>query len=90
MDTSKVQVYSVFLIVGLIINYINNLIFLFVSKYTLLKDNEFICWKRGNVELIKEQFDMNQPSHDNLQDHLNSEANSELNDDKVPKKLYTY
>lgn len=26
----------------------------------------------------------------NLQDHLNSEYNSELNDSKVPSKLYTY
>lgn len=41
------------LMVGLIINYVNNVIFLFVSKYTLLRDHDFNCWKRGNVQLIK-------------------------------------
>lgn len=47
------NLYSIMLIVGLIINYVNNVIFLFVSKYTLLKDHDFSCWKRGNVQLIK-------------------------------------
>lgn len=48
------SIYTIILIVGLLINYINNIIFLFVSKFTLMKDHEFSCWRRGNVELIKE------------------------------------
>lgn len=32
-------IYPVILIIGLLINYVNNIIFLFVSKYTLLRDH---------------------------------------------------
>jgi hypothetical protein len=88
--TQDNSIYSIILIIGLLINYINNILFLFVSKFTLLKDHDFSCWKRGNVELIKEEKIENQPSHNNLQDHLNSDFNSELSDNKVPKKFYTY
>lgn len=38
----------------MIVNYINNVIFLLVAKHTLLQDPDFILWKRGNVHIIKE------------------------------------
>jgi len=46
--------YAIVLIVGLLINYVANVLFIFVAKHTLLKDESFICWKRGNVQLIKD------------------------------------
>lgn len=68
------SIYSIILLIGLLVNYINNVIFIFVSKYTLLQDTEFNCWRRGNVELIKEtRIDVIHPSQVNIQDHLNSE-----------------
>lgn len=32
------QAYLIILIIGVIINYVNNIIFVFMSNYTLLKD----------------------------------------------------
>ena len=68
------SIYSIILLIGLLVNYVNNIIFIFISKYTLLQDAEFNCWRRGNVELIKEtKVDVIHPSQVNIQDHLNSE-----------------
>lgn len=33
------SIYSIILLIGLLVNYINNVIFIFVSKYTLLQDS---------------------------------------------------
>lgn len=51
--SGTVQPYLYILAVGIIINYINNVIFLFVSKHTLLRDEGFLFWKRGNVHIVK-------------------------------------
>ena len=61
----SVQLYTFILIVGILFSYINNIIYLFVTKHTLLKDESFIFWKRGNVKIIKEGK-LEQPSHENL------------------------
>ena len=73
--------------VGVIFSYVNNVIYIFVVKFTLLKDELFILWKRGNVKLIKEDK-IEQPSHEKLEDHLNAE--SEATGEEVPKRLITY
>lgn len=78
--------YGVVLILGLLLNYITNVLFLFMSRHTLLRDEQFLNWKRGHIELFKDH-DQNQASHANLRDALASEAHSEQ---ELPSRLRTY
>ena len=68
----SVEMYVYILIVGVIFSYVNNVIYIFVAKHTLLKDEMFVFWKRGNVQIIKEGK-LEQPSHEQLEDQLNAD-----------------
>ena len=83
---ATVETYIFVLVIGVIFSYVNNVIYLFVTKHTLLQDDMFILWKRGNVHLVKEDK-LEQPSHEQLEDHLNKE---EENNEEIPSKLMTY
>jgi hypothetical protein len=50
---SPFNMYVIILIAGLVINYVANIVFLFISRSTLLKDEGFICWIQGHVRLVK-------------------------------------
>jgi hypothetical protein len=52
--SGQTSLYVYILIVGVAVSYANNVIFIFLSRYSLLRDEEFVKWKRGNVELVKE------------------------------------
>ena len=52
-SSNSIQPYAFILLAGVLFSYVNNIIFLFVARHTLLKDDQFIFWKRGNVNLIK-------------------------------------
>jgi len=53
MGSILYNIYIIFLLIGLAVNYINNLIFLFLWKYTLGKDEGFDHWHKGKLVLIK-------------------------------------
>lgn len=52
-ESGSIDPYTYILIIGVIVNYINNVIFLFMSRHTLFRDPDFILWKRGNVHIVK-------------------------------------
>jgi proprotein convertase subtilisin/kexin type 5 len=67
--------YLYLLIIGVVFSYVNNIIYLFVKKFTLERDDLFLLWRRGNVHLIKDEQPSHgnlEPSHEQLEDHLNA------------------
>ena len=50
----SIQIYTFILLVGIGFSYINNIIFLIVVQHSLLKDEVFVKWKRGHVQIVKD------------------------------------
>ena len=53
----SLKIYLLVLITGVFVNYLNNILFLFVAKNTLQRDEGFLEWRRGHVKLIRDARD---------------------------------
>ena len=57
LQMHSLKIYLLVLITGVFVNYLNNILFLFVAKNTLQRDEGFLEWRRGHVKLIRDARD---------------------------------